>query len=232
MRPSLTRASNRLSAALLALAICLPAGRAAAIAPGHAPAATAPVPALDSAGVAAIERSAQRAGLRPGALQAALRGYREALSAGVVKRPILTVIDYTLPSHERRLWVLDLADGKVLAREFVAHGRGSGADVADHFSNRDNSYASSLGTFVTGSTYDGKHGLSLRLEGLDPGINDHAMERGIVVHGAWYVSREMIRKFGRLGRSEGCPALSEKVATRIIDLIRNGSVLYAFHRAA
>lgn len=232
MRLRLTRAFTRLSVALVALSLVLPAGRAAAVVPAHTATVVPDVPGLDSAGVVAVEHSAGRAGLRMPALRAALRGYREAVDAGVVKHSILTVIDYTLPSHEQRLWVLDLAHGTVLAREFVAHGRGSGNDVADHFSNRDNSYASSLGTFVTGRTYDGKNGLSLRLDGLDAGVNDHAMERGIVMHGAWYVSRAMIRKFGRLGRSEGCPALSETVAPRIIHLIRGGSVLYAYYRPA
>ena len=186
---------------------------------------------MDSTVTGAMEASAQRSGLRLSVLRAALGGYRRAMAAGAVRRAVLTVIDYTLPSHERRLWVLDLALGKVLARELVAHGRATGEDVARGFSNRDNSYASSLGTFVTADKYNGKNGPSLRLQGLDPGLNDRAMQRGIVVHGAWYVSEDMIRREGRLGRSEGCPALSTSAAPRIIDMISDGSVVFAYYTA-
>lgn len=212
--------------ALVALALLLPLARASA---GELLRAPSPVPTVDSATAAAVQRAARQSGLRPSVLRAALAGYRRAVDAGAVKHALLTVIDYTLPSHTRRLWVLDLARGKVVTREFVAHGRGSGDDLATRFSNRDHSYASSIGTFVTANTYDGRNGLSLRLEGLDAGLNDHALERGIVMHGAWYVSQDMIRKFGRLGRSEGCPALSETAAPRIIDLIEGGSVLFAYY---
>ena len=214
----------RLRAALFVLgAACLPSAiRAEAPTP-------VPAVALDSTSRAAVVAAAEGAGLEAPAIRAALAAYRRAVANGAAKRAILTVIDYSLPSHVKRLWVLDLARARVLAREFVAHGRGSGADVADRFSNRENSYASSLGAFVTGQTYDGKNGLSLRLEGLDAGVNDRALDRGIVVHGAWYVSQDMIRRFGRLGRSEGCPALSTVEAPRIIHLIEGGSVLYAYH---
>jgi hypothetical protein len=129
----------------------------------------------------------------------------------------------------RRLWVLDLERGRVLARELVAHGRGTGEDRARRFSNRPGSLQSSLGVFVTGRTYRGKHGLALRLRGLDAGVNDRAAERAIVMHGAWYVSPAMVAKVGRLGRSEGCPALSAAAAPRVIRLIRNGSVLFAYY---
>ena len=179
-----------------------------------------------------MRTAAQRAGLRPSVLQSALAAYRRAVTEGAARRAVLTVIDYSLPSHVKRLWVLDLARGRVLAREFVAHGRGTGGDLARHFSNRNNSYESSLGTFVTGETYDGKNGLSLRLVGLDDGVNDHALERGIVMHGAWYVSPAMIARVGRLGRSEGCPALSEQAAPRIIPMVEGGSVVYAYYSAA
>jgi hypothetical protein len=187
---------------------------------------------IDSAAALAVERSAQNSGLRLTVLRSALRGYRKAVDLGVVKRAVLTVIDYTLPSHERRFWVIDLVSARVLAMELVAHGRASGADMARGFSNHDNSDASSLGTFVTGDRYDGKNGVSLRLHGLDPGLNDHAMERGIVVHGAWYVSEDMIRREGRLGRSDGCPAVSAGAAPRIIDMIEDGSVVFAYYPAA
>jgi hypothetical protein len=210
------------------VSILAPASRARAAGPRPDP---IPVAVPDSATRAAVQRAATGAGLRASVLSSALAAYRRAVAEGAARRALLTVIDYSLPSHVKRLWVLDLARGRVLAREFVAHGRGSGEDVARRFSNRENSYESSLGTFVTGETYDGSNGLSLRLAGLDPGLNDHAMERGIVMHGAWYVSRAMIDRVGRLGRSEGCPALSEKAAPRIIHLIEGGSVLFAYYPA-
>lgn len=216
-------ASSRLNAVAFALSLCIPGARAFAATPGNG----LPVARRDPAVEVTLERAAQQSGLSLPVLRSALRAYDRAVQTGAVRHPVLTVIDFSLPSHERRLWVLDLAHGQVLAHEFVAHGRGSGDDVARRFSNRDGSNASSLGTFLTAATYQGKNGLSLRLEGLDAGLNDHALRRGIVVHGAWYVSEDMIRRQGRLGRSDGCPALSPAVAPRIIDLIAGGSVLYA-----
>ncbi len=211
---------------MLALTLCIPLSTAAALLP------RTPVPVIpDSAARVTVEAAAEFAGLRPSVLRPALDAYRRAVLDGAATRALLTVIDYSLPSHERRLWVLDLARGTVLAREFVAHGFASGGDRAYKFSNRAASFASSLGTFVTAGTYQGKNGLSLRLDGLDPGVNDHALDRGIVMHGAWYVSRDMIRKFGRLGRSEGCPALNPEAAPRIIHLIAGGSVVFAYYPA-
>lgn len=196
-----------------------------------APGATTPATSRpDSTSRTTIEQAALRAGLRTEVLDEALVALRHALDAGAATRDsILTVIDYSRPSYERRLWVLDLARGRVLAHEFVAHGRGSGNDLATRFSNRPGSYATSLGTFVTSGTYDGSHGRSLRLRGLDRGLNDNAMARALVVHGAWYVSEDLIRRQGRLGRSEGCPALAPDVAPRIIDLIAGGSVLFSYY---
>jgi hypothetical protein len=178
-----------------------------------------------------LYRSAEAAGLRPAVLQEALRARTRALGRGVSGRPILTVIDYTLPSRERRLWVLDLAGGRVLAHELVSHGRATGDDLARWFSNRPGSLQSSLGTFLTGSVYHGKHGLSLRLRGLDPGVNDRAEARAIVIHGAPYVSAEAVARLGRLGRSQGCPALSPAAAARVIQLIRDGTIVFAYFRA-
>ena len=118
---------------------------------------------------------------------------------------MLTVIDYSLPSRERRLWVLDLAHARVLAHELVAHGRGTGDDRAVRFSNRPGSLQTSLGTFVTGAVYRGKHGLALRLRGLDAGLNDRAEARAIVVHGAPYVSEAVIAKLGPARPQPGLP---------------------------
>jgi hypothetical protein len=142
------------------------------------------------------------------------------------------VIDYSLPSREPRLWVLNLAEGTVLERELVAHGNGTGGDIAKAFSNRPGSNQSSLGTFLTGKIYYGKHGKSLRLHGLDEGLNDLAFQRAIVVHGARYVNPGIVGQLGRLGRSQGCPALSSEASARIIDLIRDGSVIFSYHPSA
>jgi hypothetical protein len=229
----LAHASGRLKAALLALSLLVPASRVVAYEPLR-DAVVAPsiaVPRIDSATEVTVERAALKSGLGLSVLHAALLAYRKAVDEGAVKRAVLTVIDYSLPSHVRRLWVLDLGLGTVLAHELVAHGRGSGDDLANRFSNTTGSNQSSLGAFVTVDRYEGKNGLSLRLQGLNPGLNDQAMSRAIVIHGAWYVSDDMIRKSGRLGRSEGCPALSTAVAPRIIGMIEGGSVLFAYYPA-
>jgi hypothetical protein len=177
----------------------------------------------------ALRRAAERTGLRPAVLRLALAARERALAHGVAARPVLTVIDYSLASRERRLWVLDLAHARVLAHELVAHGRETGDDRARHFSNRPGSLQSSLGAFVTGSVYFGKHGLALRLRGLDPGLNDRAEARAIVIHGASYVNEAVVAKLGRLGRSQGCPALSPAAAARVIELVRDGTVLFAYY---
>jgi hypothetical protein len=188
------------------------------------PAATSPsLPSLESALLA------QAAGLSPDALHAALASWRSLSSAGEIQCPVLSVIDYELPSTAKRLWVFDLENGRVLFNELVAHGQGSGDDIAQWFSNDAGSRMSSLGTFVTGEAYDGKNGYSLRLRGVEPDVNDHAEARAIVLHGAWYVDEDFAREHGRLGRSWGCPAVRTAVARTLIDEIKDGSVLYAWH---
>jgi len=176
-----------------------------------------------------LELAAQRAGLRPLVLRLALRAHARALRHGWTDAPVLTVIDYTRRSRERRLWVLDLARDSVLATELVAHGRGTGDDVARRFSNLPGSLASSLGTFITGGTYRGRHGVALRLRGMDAGLNDRAEARAIVIHGADYVSPDAVRRLGRLGQSWGCPALAPSAVARVIGLIRGGTVLFAYY---
>ena len=147
------------------------------------------------------------------------------------KDSILAVIDYTLPSTEKRLWVFDLAKPALLFHELVAHGKGSGDNVATRFSNVSGTLASSLGLYRAAEVYQGQNGYSLRLDGLTPGYNDRARKRDIVVHGAWYVSRKHARTFGRLGRSWGCPALDEEVARPIIDALRGGAWVYIDSRS-
>jgi len=142
---------------------------------------------------------------------------------------LLTVIDYSKASTEPRLWVLDLERERVLFEELVAHGRGSGDNFATAFSNREGSHQTSLGLFRTADTYVGSNGYSLRLDGLEAGVNDLARERAIVMHGAPYVSEVNVRTVGRLGRSHGCPALRPAIARTVIDTIKQGSLVFAYY---
>ncbi|WP_210464999.1 MULTISPECIES: murein L,D-transpeptidase catalytic domain family protein [Rufibacter] len=141
-------------------------------------------------------------------------------------KEVLTVVDFNKPSSEKRFWVVDLNKKKVLYHSLVAHGMGSGNDRAFKFSNTVNSHMSSLGFYVTENTYIGKHGLSLKLNGLDRGFNSKAKERAIVVHGADYVSEAFVRQQGRLGRSHGCPALPKAITSEVIQVIKGGTLLY------
>ena len=140
----------------------------------------------------------------------------------------LTVIDFSLPSTEKRMWIIDMEDGVILHHGYVSHGRNSGDLMAQKFSNKNSSYMSSLGFYLTAETYHGKHGYSLRLDGLEPGFNDNARERAIVIHGAEYAREDFIKQTGRLGRSLGCPALPQEVTAEIINLIKERSVLFIY----
>lgn len=162
-------------------------------------------------------------------LKMALAAYKKADSKGTVKKPVLTVIDYSLPSYKQRMWIFDLKNEKLLYNTYVAHGRNSGADIPRHFSNKSSSKETSLGTFVTSSTYMGSKGLSLNLQGLETGFNDNAYNRRVVIHGAWYVEPEFIKKSGRAGRSWGCPSIAKTLAKPVIDIIKNGSVVFAYY---
>lgn len=154
---------------------------------------------------------------------------RSQMSSRVLKldKDHLAIIDYTKPSKEKRLYILNLKNGKV-TRHWVAHGKGSGSDLATEFSNAEGSQMSSLGFYLVGNTYWGQHGESLNLYGLDP-FNDQAAERNIVIHAASYVSEDFIKTSGRLGRSWGCPAVAEEVMDQIISLLQDGGLLYAYH---
>jgi hypothetical protein len=147
----------------------------------------------------------------------------------VANERLLTVIDYSRASTEPRLWVLDLVRERVIFEELVAHGRGSGENYATRFSNAEGSHQTSLGLFRTADTYVGSNGYSLRLDGLEPGVNDRARERAIVMHGAPYVSDFQLRAVGRLGRSHGCPALRPAIARTLIDTIKQGSLVFAYY---
>jgi len=168
--------------------------------------------------------------LNPEVLRLGFSAYLKAKARGLVKKPILTIIDYSKPSTEPRLIVLDLQHNDVMYQLHVAHGKTSGGNVATYFSNRPNSLASSLGVFLTGQTYQGKHGYSLRLNGLERGFNDNALSRAIVVHGSQYVSENIdYSRYGRIGRSWGCPAVSANVSGRLINLIKDGSLIFAYY---
>lgn len=139
---------------------------------------------------------------------------------------VITVVDFSRSSRTKRMWIIDLQKRTLLLNTWVAHGNGSGADTPDHFSNEANSFESSLGFYVTNNVYYGKHGMSLRLDGMDAGFNDNAHQRDIVVHGAPYVSQSSIDQLGRLGRSQGCPAVSPNVINKVINTIKGKTLLF------
>ncbi len=160
----------------------------------------------------------------------AMRGYMNLRAAGKLneRRPLLTVCDFSKSSNQYRLWIMDLQKKKVLFHDYVAHGSGSGDEFATVFSNTNESHQSSLGFYVTGETYQGEHGTSLRLHGMDQGFNNAAYERGIVLHGADYVCRSFVQGNKRLGRSWGCPAVDNRLAPQIINAIRGGTCLFVY----
>lgn len=161
-------------------------------------------------------------------LKLALTAFKNADKGGAVKKPILTVIDYSLPSNKQRMWVFDVRNEKLLYNTYVAHGKNSGDYSAHHFSNRESSKESSLGTYITKDTYVGHKGYSLNIQGLDRGFNDNAYNRRVVIHGAWYVEPGFIKKAGRAGLSWGCPAIAQTLAKPVINTIKNGSVIFAY----
>lgn len=170
---------------------------------------------------------AQAPTLRVDVLARALKAYAVAERKGEVKRHVLTVIDYDRPSVEKRLWTFDLATRRLLFEERVAHGKGSGLDKAGSFSNESKSHQSSLGVFLTAEIYQGEHGTSVKLDGLEPGFNDAARRRAVVIHGASYASDAFVKEHGRVGRSWGCPAVRPEVVDALAAAIADGSVLVA-----
>lgn len=211
----------RVTTIVIALA-CLPAGTL------DARGASAVVPKAAAAG--AGWRSSSLGTIDAHVFGLALSAANCAVRSGAVADPsTLTVIDYSKPSTEKRLWVFDLRSHEMVYEELVAHGQGSGGNVPTLFSNDTDTHRTSLGLFVTGNTYAGKNGYSLRLEGLDRGFNDRARERAIVMHGAPYVSAEFAQAEGRLGRSWGCPALREGIARDVIDRVKDGGLVFAYY---
>lgn len=205
----------------------VPAARAAALDPQ--PLAT-PAPGPVQSQLALLRDLAP--GADPGVLALALEARQCALDHGDVSAESrLAVIDYSMPSTERRMWVFDLADAgqpDLLYNEYVAHGQGSGGNMATRFSNEEGTHATSLGLFVTAETYYGSNGYSLRMDGKDPGFNDNARRRAIVIHGADYVNPSAIPAMGRLGRSWGCPALRQDVAREMIDVLKDGNLVFSY----
>lgn len=159
----------------------------------------------------------------------AVLGFLSLQITGMIRNSdVLSIVDFSLPSTQKRLFVIDMQNGRLLFNTLVAHGRNSGTVMATRFSNRTNSYMSSLGFYVTGDPFIGSHGYSLALQGVERGWNDRAFARRIIMHPADYVSQEHIDHCGYLGRSEGCPAIPETLNTPIIDEIKGGSCLFLY----
>lgn len=168
-------------------------------------------------------------GLSMEALQYAYKGYETLVEQGAVKNTdVLTVCDFSQPSNKKRMYILDVKNFKVLLNTYVAHGKNSGLNMAEHFSNSPESLQSSLGFYITKNTYKGKHGLSLRLDGLEQGFNDNAEARAVVVHGAQYIGNQRAGS-GYMGRSFGCPAVPQQQASTVINYIKGGSCLFIYH---
>ena len=168
-------------------------------------------------------------GLKPKILKLAIDAFNKAKQSGIgIKKPIITVIDYTMASTQKRLWVLDIDQKKVLYTSMVAHGRNSGDNYTTAFSNKMGSKQTSVGVFLTENTYVGHCGYTLRLEGLEKGFNDKAKDRLIVFHGAPYVNNQFAAAAGRIGRSFGCPAVESHLAAPIINTIKDGTLLFSY----
>lgn len=198
----------------------------AAVVPASAPAVTAEVSAFaaeswDPEAIGGVDLEV---------FSLALQAARTAVDRGDATEPrTLTVIDFSRPSTQARMWVYDLSSRALLFTELVSHGRGSGRAIATTFSNAPESYKSSIGLYRTAEPYFGKHGYSLRLDGLEPGVNDRARERAIVMHGAEYVNPATAKAQGYLGRSLGCPALRPEITRQVIDAVKDGGLLFAYY---
>jgi len=155
-------------------------------------------------------------------------GYSKLEDKSLVKKEILTIIDFTLSSTQKRMWVLDMKNHTVLYNTLVAHGKNTGGEFANKFSNKVNSLQSSLGFYVTGETYFGKNGLSMFIDGQEEKFNSNARDRYVVVHGADYATKDFVKRVGRLGRSYGCPAVPAGLTKDIIETIKDRSVLFIY----
>jgi hypothetical protein len=174
------------------------------------------------------ETDLRTSGLALNVFEKALTGFMNLKNQHLLSdvKSVVTIVDFSKPSTSKRMWIVDLKNKTLLLNTYVAHGQGSGANMATNFSNVAESHQSSLGFYIASETYLGKHGLSLKLDGQDKGINDLARARAIVVHGAKYVSEDFIKSTGRLGRSFGCPAVPEALNAKIIDLIKGKTCFF------
>jgi len=169
-------------------------------------------------------------GMSKEAFEYAKKGFNKLVAEGkLLNDSIISIVDFSQPSSKKRLYILDLKNYKVLFNTLVAHGRNSGREFANQFSNQNSSYMSSPGFYITSNTYVGHNGYSLRLEGVENGINNNALERGIVVHGAPYVSQDIVNMQGYSGRSQGCPAVPVQYAKPIINTIKDGTCMFIYH---
>lgn len=172
----------------------------------------------------------QQAGLSKEAFDYAWKGYQYLLDKKKINRSnYLTICDFSKSSRQKRLYIIDIANNKLVTHTYVAHGKNSGGEYATSFSNQPESLQSSLGFYITSNTYIGEHGLSLRINGVDPGYNDKALERSIVIHGAAYVDGARAKAGMYMGRSWGCPAVPQKESASIITTIKNGTCIFIYH---
>ena len=175
----------------------------------------------------------QQRGLSMQAFEYAYKGYRLLLQKKIIsKQDYLTICDFSQSSNNKRFYLVDMVNNKVILNTYVAHGRNSGGEYATRFSNRFESLQSSLGFYVTQNAYYGEHGLSLRVTGLEEGYNDKALQRNIVIHGADYVGDKRLRRSNYMGRSYGCPAIPAKECRQVINMIKNGTCIFIYHPSA
>lgn len=168
-------------------------------------------------------------GLNKHVFELAVKGWGKLKSEGKVSKDIVSICDFSQSSNNNRLYIIDLAQNKLLFNTLVAHGKNSGDEFASQFSNQPSSYQSSLGFYTTSETYMGKHGLSLVLNGIEPNFNNNAKERAIVMHGAEYVHENFSSQWGRIGRSFGCPAVPSELNEKIVAAIKDGSCLFIYY---
>ncbi len=184
----------------------------------------------DAAAIVYNTVNLQEYGLSEEAFNYAWKGYQKLLTKKMISRSnYLTICDFSQSSKQKRLYIIDVAGNKLVTNTYVAHGKNSGGEYATKFSNKPESLQSSLGFYITANTYSGAHGLSLRVNGVDPGYNDKALARTIVIHGAAYVDAARAKAGMFMGRSWGCPALPQKEAANIITTIKNGTCLFIYH---
>ncbi len=239
MQLNIKRLATRVPVSRLMLAAAIIAVPATASLDRMAAAEVEPVVVVETAAETSAETSsvfdaaawgdAQIGAVKTQVFALALQAAAAAVERGEAKPSTLTVIDFSRPSTEKRLWVYDLRSRSMLFEELVSHGRNSGMNLATAFSNVAESNMSSLGLYRTAEAYIGKHGYSLRLDGLDRGFNDRARERAIVIHGADYVSAAITKAQGRLGRSLGCPAVRPDVSRELIDAVKGGGLVFAYY---